>query len=401
MADLYLSRADWGANTELPRLGHSVTADKRTELHVHHTAAVDASDQTKNRWSLENAIKYMRRLQTVRPDLGLDVPYTEVFFVLENLDVAVMEGRGLWRTGAHTKDHNTAGFGWSAAGNFDLNDPEGIDALIGAMDNRVRWLRDTSRQFPNLGSSHPDGRLAFGHRDTKTTACPGSHLFAEIHRIGATTPQPPAPQPPPPSGTPVMGQAEVSLGQAIAFVTSRSANADYPTDTVRNIVETTWRIAESDGVRADLAIALMCKETGFFHFGGDVKAHQWNFGGIGATGGVPGLSFPTLEAGVKAVVRRMRMYAVHDRSKYDLAVLGRSLPEVGVPEGQPGFKGWGKHPNIEDFNGAWAVPGDGYGESIVRMVELMKQTPVPSEPSSPFTDEAIAWLDNRYERKTA
>ena len=385
MADLYLSRADWGANTELPRLGYSVTADKRTELHVHHTAAVDSSDNTKNRWSLENAIKYMRRLQTVRPDLGKDVPYTEVFFVLENLDVAIMEGRGLWRTGAHTKNHNTAGFGWSAAGNFDLNDPEGIDALIGAMDNRLRWLRDTSKQFPNLGSSHPDGRLAFGHRDTKSTACPGSHLFAQIHRIGATGTQPD----PLPSGTPVMGAAEVSLGQALEFVTSRSANADYPVDTVRKIVETTWTIAGEEGVRADLAIALMCKETGFFGYGGDVKASQWNFGGIGATGGVPGLSFPSIAAGVAAVVRRMRMYALNDPAAYDEAVLGRPLPSTH----------WGRYPNIEDFNGVWAVPGTGYGESIVRMVELMKQVPTAPEPSHPFSDTEIAWLDARYVRR--
>jgi hypothetical protein len=240
-------------------------------------------------------------------------------------------------------------------------------------------------------------RRVRGHGQVSTTGtdCPGNlrPLIAD-GRIGRTTPSPPAP-----SGTPVMGDTQVSLGQAVEFVTQRATGAAYPTDTVRKIVETTWQVADADGVRADLAIGLMAKETGFFRYGGDVKADQWNFGGIGATGGVPGVRFLTLEAGVKAVVRRMRMYAVHDRAAYDPIILGRGLSEIGVPLDQPGFHGWGKHPNIEDFNGAWAVPGVGYGESIVAMVETMKAVPVPSEPSHPFTDSEVDWLDGRYVRR--
>jgi hypothetical protein len=187
-----------------------------------------------------------------------------------------------------------------------------------------------------------------------------------------------------------MGDAQVSLGQAVEFITQRAVGAAYPTDTVRKIVETTWRIADTDGVRADLAVALMAKETGFFRYGGDVQPDQWNFGGIGATGGgVPGVRFLTLEAGVKAVVRRMRMYAVDDPTFYDETILGRPLPGSH----------WGRYPHIEDFNGVWAVPGVGYGQSIVAMVELMKAVPVPAEPSHPFTDSEIDWLDGRYVRR--
>lgn len=207
-------------------------------------------------------------------------------------------------------------------------------------------------------------------------------LYYVLERIGGRL----EPHPAPPK-TEVMGEAEVSFGQALAFVISRTANAKYTNDIIRQIVETTYRICESEGVRADLALCLMCKETGFFTYGGDVRPEQWNFGGIGATGGVPGLSFPTLEAGVAAVVRRMRMYALDDGAAYDETILGRPLPRTH----------WGRYPHIEDFNGVWAVPGVGYGESIVRMVELMKQT--PSEPSAPFTDEQIVWLDDRYVRK--
>jgi hypothetical protein len=231
-------------------------------------------------------------------------------------------------------------------------------------------------------------RRVRGHVEVSTTGtdCPGNlrPLIAD-GRIGT-------PQTPPPvgtSGTSVMGFAMVSLGQAIEFITQRASGAAYPTDTVRKIVETTWQVADTDGVRADLAIGLMAKETGFFRYGGDVQADQWNFGGIGATGGVPGVRFPTLEAGVRAVVRRMRMYAVDDSRAYDESILVRPLPGSH----------WGKYPNIEDFNGVWAVPGTGYGESIVAMVELMKAVPVPSEPSHPFTDSEVDWLDGRYVRR--
>lgn len=229
-----------------------------------------------------------------------------------------------------------------------------------------------------------------GHQEVRTepTACPGE--LQPLIRNGTISS---IPQPPPPAntGTPVMGDSQVSVGQAVEFVRGRAAAADYPWDTIKTIIETVYTVAQDEGVRPDLALGLMLKETGFFAYGGDVKPDQWNFGGIGATGGIPGLRFPTILAGVSAVIRRMRMYAVNDPSAYDVAVLGRALPTSH----------WGKYPHIEDFGGVWAVPGTGYGQSIVAMVELMKQTPIPSEPSSPFTDPEVAWLDSRYQRRSA
>jgi hypothetical protein len=244
-------------------------------------------------------------------------------------------------------------------------------------------------------------RRVRGHREVSATGtqCPGylQPLIVD-GRIGLT-PIVPTPPPPPTTGTAVMGPAQVSVGQAEGFIVPRTAGSPHPATTIRQIIQATWRISESEGVRADLAIGLMCKETGFFQYGGSVKADQWNFGGIGSTGvGVPGLSFPNPEAGVHAVVRRMRMYAAGTAQLHDLAILGRGLPEHGVVD--PGFKGWGKHPNIEDFNGVWADPGPNYGQSIVAMVELMKQVPTPTPPAAPFTDTEIVWLDGRYVRRS-
>ena len=51
-------------------------------------------------------------------------------------------------------------------------------------------------------------------------------------------------------------------------------------------------------------------ETGFLKFGGDVKKEQYNFAGIGATGGsVPGHSFSTIREGIRAQVQHLKAYA--------------------------------------------------------------------------------------------
>ncbi len=172
----YLTRTEWGANTQLPRLGYTVPTNRRTEIWVHHTAAIDSSDTTPNRWGLADAIKYMRRLQTVRPDLGLDVPYTETYADLEDGTVAVFEGRGLSRTGAHTKNHNTAGFGLSGMGNFQLSGSAPAAATVAtAMTARVGWLKHEGGY---------DGLTKVGgHRDLKATTCPGNNLYNHIGAI--------------------------------------------------------------------------------------------------------------------------------------------------------------------------------------------------------------------------
>jgi len=175
----FLSRSQWGANTNLPQLGFHVPPAVRTELHIHHTVALDGNDATPNRWSEAEAVQYMRTLQTARPDLGRDIPYTYVFFVLENLDILICEGRGLLRSGAHTAGHNTAGFGWAVAGNFDLMDDGAANAFLFAVGNEAKYLRTAG--FPNLCSrKNPQGWDLWGHRDTAAKSCPGNTLYPKL-----------------------------------------------------------------------------------------------------------------------------------------------------------------------------------------------------------------------------
>jgi hypothetical protein len=312
MTDRYLSRADWGANTTLPRLGFNVDPARRTEVHVHHTAAVDTSDFTKNRWTIGNAIKYQRQLQTIRPDLGKDIPYTEVWYVLENLDVAIMEGRGLARTGAHTAGHNTAGLGWAVAGNFDLGDPDAINVVIASIDNRIRWLRKSG--FPNLTDTHPAGRIVYGHRDTKATACPGAHLFAALPRITLEAPTPP-PSETPPDDAPaddvaILAPPTVTLPQLQRYATTRGATARY-----RELMFYVWHQSAAYGVDPAVPAAIMDHETAGGHFGGVLGPEHHNWGGIKTTTGGDNSDpdaharFPDDETGVRAVIQHAALYA--------------------------------------------------------------------------------------------
>ncbi len=114
-----LSRDDWGADPSLPRRGHQLGPLNRTEIFIHHTVIVD-NDTTKNEFeSLDEVRADMQQLQTIRPDLGLDVPYNFIAFCMSNGDLILGEGRGLERTGAHTTDHNRSALGIAFQGNFE------------------------------------------------------------------------------------------------------------------------------------------------------------------------------------------------------------------------------------------------------------------------------------------
>ena len=110
------------------------------------------------------------------------------------------------------------------------------------------------------------------------------------------------------------------------------------------------------GIMWGYAVAQMMKETNYLKFGGDVKPQQNNFAGIGAVGGgAVGASFSSIDDGVLAHLEHLFAYAST-----------ASLP-AGLAKLDPRFDlvTRGSCPNVEDLNGHWAVPGVGYGESII------------------------------------
>lgn len=149
---VYLDRKEWDADPTLPRLGYAVALEKRTHAIMHHTVVVD-SDATPNVWeNMEEVKQKMQQLQMIRPDLGLDVPYNFVGFLMGNRRLVVCEGRGEDRTGAHTHGHNTEGVALALEGNFDL--ARDITSWIPALSRWWGWLR-WERGMWNLGTVTP------------------------------------------------------------------------------------------------------------------------------------------------------------------------------------------------------------------------------------------------------
>lgn len=201
----YLSRTDWGARTDLPRLGAVLPATTPTEAIVHHTVIID-DDATPNRWeNPAEVIVKMQQLQTIRPDLGDDVPYSYVAFLMQyqhKIGLILCEGRGPYRRGAHTKWHNVTGRAVAIEGNTEIGLP--IDPYAPLLSQAWGWIKD-EYGLVNLGNTRPDrGGIMFGHRDfrreddrTTWTACPGRGMMAIIDQLKLTRWEAGVPEPEP------------------------------------------------------------------------------------------------------------------------------------------------------------------------------------------------------------
>lgn len=189
MQIVYISREEWGATqaTELYiKNRFSATPAEKTTVQVHHTASID-NDQTKNRWSYEDAQRYMRSLQTARPELG-PLPYSFNLAVSEDAEtVWIFEGRGLLKVGAHTAGHNRDGVGYGIFGNFDLRDDVAALRAVHAVEQDVTKRR--AEGLVNLGSvKNPKGWNAWGHRDSSSKSCPGNHVYPLLSQFELDVP---------------------------------------------------------------------------------------------------------------------------------------------------------------------------------------------------------------------
>ncbi|MCL4385349.1 MAG: DUF4214 domain-containing protein [Cyanobacteria bacterium] len=102
------------------------------------------------------------------------------------------------------------------------------------------------------------------------------------------------------SSTSIIGYSNVTKDELINMFIKHNTNAGA-VDRAKRLADFYILYGQKFNIRADIAWAQMCHETGFLAFTGDVKPEQNNFAGIGATGGgVPGNSFATEELGVIA-----------------------------------------------------------------------------------------------------
>ena len=168
-------------------------------------------------------------------------------------------------------------------------------------------------------------------------------------------------------GTPIMGTSTISAeSMARLFV---STGHTYPSEVysqrgASSITEFCNQVilaASSEGVRPEVVFAQAMLETGWLQFGGSVSADQCNFAGLGATGlQVGGARFDNIYQGLLAQSQHLKGYAVR-MPLNNVCVDPRY--QILVDRGYLGIA-----PCLEDLNGLWAVPGDGYGQRIAAII---------------------------------
>jgi hypothetical protein len=146
----------------------------------------------------------------------------------------------------------------------------------------------------------------------------------------------------------------LSKGRMMSFLWNHNKRLDFLL--IEQIVDLYLKESDYEGINHDIAFIQMCHETGFLKFTGDVGAHQHNYCGLGATGnGVAGLSFPSMEMGVRAHVPHLKAYASAETIK-GTVVYDRIR-----------FVKRGMSPSLHDLTGKWATDPL-YGEKIERLL---------------------------------
>ena len=125
--------------------------------------------------------------------------------------------------------------------------------------------------------------------------------------------------------------------------------------------------ANAEGVRGEVVFEQAMLETGWLQYGGDSGISQYNFAGIGTTGGgVAGVSYPDVRTGIRAQVQHLKAYACEDALNQDLVDTRFDM----VTRGSAPYVEWlGQQENPN--GGGWAA-GSNYGEKLRKLLSDLK-----------------------------
>ncbi|WP_306480547.1 glucosaminidase domain-containing protein [Mediterraneibacter sp.] len=173
---------------------------------------------------------------------------------------------------------------------------------------------------------------------------------------------------------PIMGDSRITVSEMVDYF--QASGKPYPkealskggAESIEEFCQMYYDEASAEGVRPEVAFVQTMKETGFLQYGGDASIEQFNFAGLGTTGGgVPGNSYPDVQTGIRAQIQHLKAYAtaeplngecVDDRYEY-------------VKKGAAPYVEWlGQKENPEGLG--WAT-GENYGYDIVRMIRDMEK----------------------------
>lgn len=99
-----------------------------------------------------------------------------------------------------------------------------------------------------------------------------------------------------------MGISSIRAWQLVNYF--KAYGSTYPAEVltqggapdIETFAQMYYEEATAEGVRPEVAFAQAMKETGWLQYGGDMQITQYNFAGIGTTGGgVPGNSYPDVQ----------------------------------------------------------------------------------------------------------
>ena len=181
--------------------------------------------------------------------------------------------------------------------------------------------------------------------------------------------------------TKIMGTSQTSVAQMVRYYKANASGYDTfkakyegkydgslakgGASTIEQFAQIFYEEANAEGVKAEVAFTQCMKETGFLKYGGDVLPSQYNFAGIGATGGVHGAKFKNVRTGIRAQIQHLKAYAstsplknacVDPRFNYVTRNTAPYVEWLGIKE-NPNGHGWASAKN--------------YGYDIVGMVKVL------------------------------
>ena len=162
-------------------------------------------------------------------------------------------------------------------------------------------------------------------------------------------------------GTSAMGTNKTTVVNKMVKMFQKSGK-NYPTQALTKgnapTIEAFCRIvydeAVIEGIKPEVVFGQAMNETGYLQFGGDVKIEQFNFAGLGASGGgIVGESFKSVAEGIRAQVQHLKGYAstkalkqtcVDNRYKWVTKGCAPYVEWLGQKE-NPNGKGWATSKN--------------------------------------------------------
>ncbi len=156
----------------------------------------------------------------------------------------------------------------------------------------------------------------------------------------------------------IASRGRAQLPELIVFFTETNPRVDF--ERLNEIARAYLDEAAAEGINSDIAFCQMVHETDYLRFGGDARAWQNNFCGLGVTGGGRrGLSFSSVRIGVRAHIQHLKAYAdaepLHQRCVDPRFALVRRA----------------RAPFVEDLAGTWSTDSQ-YGVKLKRILAALE-----------------------------